>query len=94
MVDTPDTNNVGSGAWAAPGNINNPRGYSSDGAGFPGPCPMNCSNLYAIYAFHPGGSNILFADGSVRFVRQSIDVWVLYALITSRGGEILAPGDF
>ncbi|MCZ2340407.1 MAG: DUF1559 domain-containing protein [Bacteroidales bacterium] len=93
-VDTPDTNEFGYGAWAAPTNANNPRGYSWDGTGFPGPCPMNCSNLYSIYAFHPGGSNILFADASVKFVKQSMDVWVLYALITSNGNEILAPGDY
>ncbi len=93
-VQVPDTNEDGYGVWASPGNVNSMRGYSWDGTGFPGPCPMNCSNLYAVYAFHPGGSNILFADGTVRFVRQSIDIWVFYAIVTSRGGERLAPGDF
>jgi prepilin-type processing-associated H-X9-DG protein len=94
IIDKPETNDVGAGAWASPGNTNNPRGYSWDGAGFPGPCPMNCSSLFAIYAFHPGGSNILLADGSVRFVKQTMDVNILYALITSRGGEILNLDDF
>lgn len=94
LVDVPDTNEFGYGAWASPANVNNPRGYSWDGDGFPGPCPLNCSNLYAVYSFHPEGANTLFADGSVRLLKQSVDIWVFYALITSRGGEILAPGDF
>ncbi|HVS37317.1 MAG TPA: DUF1559 domain-containing protein [Gemmataceae bacterium] len=63
------------------------RGYSYDGTVFPGPCPLNCSNLDAIYSFHPGGAYGLMADGSGQFMHQSMDVWVMYALATSQGGE-------
>lgn len=41
---------------------------------------------------HPnvkGGSNVLFADGSVRFVRDSVSPETLKAAITRAGGEIV-----
>ena len=40
--------------------------------------------------FHPGGSNISFADGAVRFVSHSIDKITLRALITRNGGEVVS----
>lgn len=42
--------------------------------------------------YHPGGANVAFADGSVRFVRASIDAKVFEAIATAEGGEELAPG--
>ena len=42
------------------------------------------------YAFHAQGANILFGDGSVRFVRQDIDVVTYAALVTRAGGESIA----
>ncbi|HEX4610314.1 MAG TPA: DUF1559 domain-containing protein [Urbifossiella sp.] len=83
----------GNGTWAANG-LNAPRGYSWDGKDFPGPCAMNCSNFAAVYSFHPDGCNFVFADGSVRFLRKEIDVWVFYAGLTRRGGELLGASDF
>ncbi len=35
----------------------------------------------------PGGANFLFVDGSVRFIKNSIDSRVLKALSTPKGGE-------
>ena len=77
--------------WSA-WNGNFLRGTSYDGTVFPGPCPLNCSNLDAIYSFHPGGAFGLLGDGGARFLNQTIDVWVMYALATSRGGEVV--GDY
>ena len=74
--------------WSA-WNGNFIRGYSYDGTVMPGPCPLNCSNLDAIYAFHPGGAYGLLGDGSAAFMHQSMDVYVLYALATSQGGEVV-----
>jgi prepilin-type processing-associated H-X9-DG protein len=41
-------------------------------------------------SFHPGGVNIGFADGSVRFLKQSINVRTYMALSTRAGGEIVS----
>src|SRR5262249_42797445 len=52
------------------------RGASPDGVGRPGPCGIDCTNENEVYSFHPGGANALFADGSVHFLKQSIDIRV------------------
>ena len=60
-----------------------------------GPCAMNCNNLQGdVYSFHIGGANIAFADGSVRFVSESIPIASLAALVTKAGGEIVDPTSF
>jgi prepilin-type processing-associated H-X9-DG protein len=54
---------------------------------------MNCNNLQGdIYAFHTGGANICFADGSVRFISSSISISTLAAMVTKAGGEVI-PAD-
>jgi prepilin-type processing-associated H-X9-DG protein len=43
-------------------------------------------------SYHPGGGQVVFVDGSVRFISESIDTSTLEALTTATGGE--AVGDF
>ena len=65
-------------------------GTSPDGLTLVGECAVNCTNAYEIYAFHSLGANIALADGSVRFLRQSVSIRTLAALATRAGGEIPA----
>ncbi len=40
-------------------------------------------------SFHPGGVNVLFLDGSARFVKQDVDYQAWLAMGTIAGGEIV-----
>jgi prepilin-type N-terminal cleavage/methylation domain-containing protein/prepilin-type processing-associated H-X9-DG protein len=70
--------------------------YNTDGSASLTPltaaCGVNCSNDAGIYAFHSGGANSLFCDGSVHFLSQSTAAKVLVALATRSGNEII-PAD-
>lgn len=57
-----------------------------------GSCLINCTNDSEIYAFHTGGANFVFADGSIQFLSASIDPKTLVALMTRDLGDIV--GDF
>jgi len=53
----------------------------------PGSQLINGSNYWGIYAFHPSGANLLYADGSVRFSDQSAAADVVAAQLTAQGGD-------
>jgi prepilin-type processing-associated H-X9-DG protein len=78
---------VGQAGWADPNGPFAIDGSEYDGA-IPGPCTLNCSNNSEVYAFHPGGANVVFADGSVHFFNASMNLCTLAALTTKAGGEI------
>ncbi len=70
------------------------RGSTSNGTGQLGQCALNCTNDGEAYAFHPGGANAVFADGSVHFLKQGMDIRVMAALITRAGGENVSTDDY
>jgi prepilin-type N-terminal cleavage/methylation domain-containing protein/prepilin-type processing-associated H-X9-DG protein len=43
---------------------------------------------------HPGGVNALFADGSVRFIKDSINRMTWWSLGTKAGGEVLSSDSY
>ena len=54
----------------------------------------NFSNNNEIYAFHPGGSNHVFADGSVHFLKQTVAPAVMRSLISFGGGEVISADSY
>jgi prepilin-type N-terminal cleavage/methylation domain-containing protein/prepilin-type processing-associated H-X9-DG protein len=54
------------------------------------PCRLNGGTDIAHFlrSYHAGGVNVLFADGSVRFIPDSIDAAVYRALATRAGREV------
>lgn len=43
---------------------------------------------------HPGGANTLFGDGSVKFIKATINPIVLRALFSRNGGEVIEASSF
>jgi prepilin-type N-terminal cleavage/methylation domain-containing protein len=80
-------------------------GTTADGLTSPGPIAVNATNGIAqttypdpvygidgtgqVYGFHSGGVVALRVDGSVHFIRQSIDIRAFAAHVTRNGGEAL-----
>jgi prepilin-type N-terminal cleavage/methylation domain-containing protein/prepilin-type processing-associated H-X9-DG protein len=83
----------GFGAWAH-NNKHVVGTYTDDGLTSPGPCPLNCSNQFAIYSFHPGGANAVFADGSVHFISQTINLFTFFNLVARADGDVITGGSF
>ncbi len=42
------------------------------------------------FSYHPGGVNALLGDGSVRFIKSTINVATVRFLITPNGGEVIS----
>ncbi|MFO0892709.1 MAG: DUF1559 domain-containing protein [Isosphaeraceae bacterium] len=43
---------------------------------------------------HPGGVNVAFSDGSVRFVKDTVDLRTWWALGTRAGGEVVSADSY
>jgi prepilin-type N-terminal cleavage/methylation domain-containing protein/prepilin-type processing-associated H-X9-DG protein len=92
----------GGGAWADPLNYNATNGADPSGSGIaagggflgipqaPWSCANGCSNDSEIFAFHTGGSNVVFGDGSVRFVKNGLTMNQMQALLSRAGGEVIS----
>jgi prepilin-type N-terminal cleavage/methylation domain-containing protein/prepilin-type processing-associated H-X9-DG protein len=79
--------------WAAPDSNINLDGASADGTTFGGPRAINATNVHECYSFHPGGAQVVFADGHVRFLREDIPIALFAALVTRAGGEVVADAE-
>ncbi|MGL4553546.1 MAG: DUF1559 domain-containing protein [Gemmataceae bacterium] len=81
------------GAWATNDNPYDvgQRAEWCAGSAIPGAMRINNSNEWGhlYYAFHTGGANFCLADGSVRFLSESADLWAIAALTTRAGGEVV-----
>jgi prepilin-type N-terminal cleavage/methylation domain-containing protein/prepilin-type processing-associated H-X9-DG protein len=92
----------GGGAWADPLNYIATNGADPSGSGIaagggfmgipaaPYSCANGCSNDSEIFAFHIGGSNVAFGDGSVRFVKNGLTMNQMQALLSRAGGEVIS----
>jgi prepilin-type processing-associated H-X9-DG protein len=77
------------GPWANPNSRISVGGFDPSNPSSPvGPCVVNCINDKEIYAFHPGGANILMGDGSVRFLKVGVHIDIVLQLLTRARGEV------
>jgi prepilin-type processing-associated H-X9-DG protein len=92
----PNSGNNAAACWArcqalAPGNVHpvyQPSEFSSTMR------VINLHNTNDFYAWHTGGVNVAMADGSVRFLSESVPFNLLGRLVSRAGGEIINPSDF
>jgi prepilin-type N-terminal cleavage/methylation domain-containing protein/prepilin-type processing-associated H-X9-DG protein len=72
----------------------------------PNPKTPNCSvttvasntifnpGIWTLSSRHPGGANVLFADGSVRFLKDSVSQPVVWALGSRAQGEVISSDSY
>jgi len=71
----------------------------------PNPAYYNCNmepwggdfdapGMYNLSSFHPGGANVAFADGSVRFIKSSTALNIMWALGSKAGGEVISSDSY
>jgi len=65
---------------------------SAEGCGAGCNVAMNARNDNEPYSFHSTGSNVLFTDGHVQFLRESVPIATFAALCTANAGEV--TGDY
>lgn len=82
------------GAWATTDNpyeIGQQKAWDVNFGPIPGELAINNSNEWGhcFYSFHNGGANFAFADGSVRWLSETIRLSILAALNTRAGQEVM-----
>jgi len=71
----------------------------------PNPAYYNCNmeswggdfdapGMYNLSSYHPGGANAAFADGSVRFLKSSTALTVIWSLGSKAGGEVISSDSY
>ena len=95
----------GSGCWTSthgvvfpPGNASSPdylpNAPASAASGWALPNPLRLQTKWAMGSRHPGGINMLFADGSMRFIKNGINNAIWYGLQTVRNREIIGSDQY
>jgi len=57
-------------------------------------CGADAAQISNATSFHPGGVNVCLADGSVRFIKDSVAMTVWWALGTRNRGEVLSADSY
>jgi len=55
---------------------------------------MDAPTMLNMSSYHPGGANMAMADGSVRFVKSSTAMQVIWALGSKAGGEVISADQY
>ena len=90
--------------WADPGNAfgisgqpNNPGRPMNEGTSWPSTTATAGNQAGAneeAFSFHPGGVNALFGDGSVRYLKNTVNLAAFRGILTPNGGEVISSDQF
>ena len=47
-----------------------------------------------LFSYHPGGVNVLLGDGSVRFIKDTVNVVTLRSLVSMQAGEVISADSY
>ena len=56
--------------------------------------PQKLQYAWRIGSKHPGGVNVTMGDGSVRFIKNTINPYTWWTLQTMRGGEVISSDSY
>jgi prepilin-type processing-associated H-X9-DG protein len=85
------------GVSGAPNNKYRPMNEIASYGPTPGPLGTKGNNAGAndeLFSFHSGGINVLMADGSVKFIKDSINVVTLRAIVSLKGQEAVSADQY
>ena len=89
-----DGDHAGTLHFNAYNHTNTPNGLSCVAANSWGGPPGGLNDAITATSLHPGGVNICFTDGSVRFVKNSIGLQIWWAIGTRNQGEIVSSDQY
>jgi len=55
---------------------------------------LDCDGMYGMSSYHPGGGNVSMADGSVKFLKASTAMNVIWALGSRNQGEVISTDSY
>jgi prepilin-type processing-associated H-X9-DG protein/prepilin-type N-terminal cleavage/methylation domain-containing protein len=55
---------------------------------------FDAAGMMNLSSYHPGGANVAFADGSVRFLKSSASMNVIWSLGSKAGGEVISSDSY
>jgi prepilin-type N-terminal cleavage/methylation domain-containing protein/prepilin-type processing-associated H-X9-DG protein len=85
------------GSYGVSGAPNNPGTPSNEGTPYATTTVSagnNCGANDELFSFHPGGVNVLMGDGSVRYIKNTINVVALRGLVTLANGEVISADQY
>ena len=88
-----DGSSLDGSVFPGPCPINCTNGENIGSATFPYPY-YGSEGTSEVYAFHPGGANFLFGDGSVKFLKETINMRTFTGLITRGNAEIISADSY
>jgi prepilin-type processing-associated H-X9-DG protein len=68
--------------------------YSNCSPNPPGAGQLPHPGVMGMNSYHPGGANILLCDGSVRFLKNSVNIGTVWALGSRAQGEVLSADSY
>jgi prepilin-type N-terminal cleavage/methylation domain-containing protein/prepilin-type processing-associated H-X9-DG protein len=54
----------------------------------------DCEGMYGLSSFHPGGANVLFGDGSVRFIKSTTNMRTMWSLGSRNNNEVVSGDSY